>query len=116
MRALVTDADLHALVDGELSGRTRKDVMRHVAGDSAAALQVQRWIAARDALRATLAPVAEEPLPLRLTMSRIEPALTRDRDARRHLLFALGFVAGFVIGLGVAASLLMLPHNAPFPM
>ncbi|MET0606805.1 MAG: hypothetical protein ABWZ80_10135 [Beijerinckiaceae bacterium] len=107
MTPVITDADLHALVDGELSGRRLGEVRQHVAQDINAALQVQRWAAARDSLRAMLQPIVDEPLPLRLTLERIEPSLARDREAYRRLLFALGFVSGLVVGLGSATLTLL---------
>ncbi len=108
--AAIADADLHAFVDGELSGRALDAVRRHLAADEAAAARVMRWRMEREALRASLAGVAAEPVPLRLRVARIEPGLTRRREERRQFLFALGFIAGFLLGLGVAAGVVLAPR------
>lgn len=104
-RAQVLDADLHAYVDGQLSSRELIAVRRHLGDDAEAAARAARWAGQRDALRARLAPVTDEALPLRLKISRMKAAA--DREDRGKFLFTFGFIAGFGFGLAVAGALLM---------
>jgi len=102
---LVMEADLHAYVDGELSGRDVSAVRAHLAQDEAAAARAARWAEQRDAMRARLAPVADEALPLRLRIARMKAA--SDREDRGKFLFAFGFVAGFGLGVAIVGALLL---------
>ena len=103
-RAIV-DADLHAYVDGQLSPAEQRDIERHLATDPAAAARTARWIADRDALRARLAPTAEETPPLRLNLARIHPRSAARGGAGRRLAIAFAFLAGLAAGLAIAGAL-----------
>lgn len=103
-QAIILDADLHAYVDGQLTRIGSELVQSHLQGDPVAAARAARWMAESEALRARLAAVAEEPLPLRLKIARMKAAA--DREERGKLLFTMGFVGGFVAGMAVAAMLL----------
>src|SRR5690606_40936712 len=101
------DADLHAFVDGQLDASEQAAIAAGLARDPARAARVARWMANRAALRAWLAPVAEEPVPLRLTLARLDPPELAPSPEKRQFLFAAGFIAGFSLGLAFAAAVLL---------
>ncbi|WP_342359715.1 hypothetical protein [Terrarubrum flagellatum] len=106
-RPAILDADLHAYVDGQLAGRELDDVRRYLAAEPAAAVRIGRWIDQRSALKAQLDRIAEEPLPLRLRLSRIATAPDERRSEQNHFLFALGALTGFAFGLAIAGAMLL---------
>ena len=64
--ALVEEADLHALVDGELDPERRRKVEDHLLQHPEDAALVEGWRRQNAALRAAFEPVALETLPLSL--------------------------------------------------
>lgn len=62
----VTDADLHALVDGQLPPDRRDEVEAFLAAHPAVRRQVDDWRAQNRALKRLLDPVLDEPVPARL--------------------------------------------------
>lgn len=66
--APITEADLHALADGQLAGARLHEVQAFVAQHPEAQAQIERWRAQNRLLQAHFAGVAEEPLPLRLPL------------------------------------------------
>ena len=60
------EADLHALVDNEISGEERRRVEDHLAGCPEDAALVEGWRRQNAALRAAFEPVAQERPPLSL--------------------------------------------------
>lgn len=64
--ALVEEADLHALVDGELDPERRRKVEDHLLQHPEDAALVETWRRQNAALRAAFEPVAQEPPPLSL--------------------------------------------------
>jgi anti-sigma factor RsiW len=64
----ITEADLHASVDRQLAPERRAEVERYLATRPEELERVRDWQEQNEALRAMLAPVLEEPLPLRLPL------------------------------------------------
>ena len=66
--APVTEADLHAHVDGRLTPARRAEVEQYLATRPQERERVADWQQQNEMLRALLDPVAGEPLPLRLPL------------------------------------------------
>ena len=84
----VQEADLHALVDGELSAERRRDVEDHLSRRPEDAALVEGWRRQNAALRAAFEPVARETPPLSLRNAAVRNAARRrraDRDGRHPL-------------------------------
>ncbi|WP_247888044.1 anti-sigma factor family protein [Azospirillum brasilense] len=64
--APVTEADLHAWMDGELPEERRGEVERHLAGNPDLARRFDRYRAQRAMLQDTFGPLIERPLPAAL--------------------------------------------------
>lgn len=71
--ALIEEADLHALVDGELDPDRRRKVEDHLLQHPEDAALVESWRRQNAALRAAFEPVALETLPLSLRDAAIRP-------------------------------------------
>ena len=71
--ALIEEADLHALVDGELDPDRRRKVEDHLLQHPEDAALVEGWRRQNAALRAAFEPVALETLPLSLRDAAIRP-------------------------------------------
>jgi anti-sigma factor RsiW len=67
----VTEDELHAFVDGALPADRLAAVEAHLAADPEAASRVAAWRAQIAAIRSRYGPVADEPVPERLTIERI---------------------------------------------
>ncbi|WP_247891941.1 anti-sigma factor family protein [Azospirillum argentinense] len=61
--APVTEAELHAWMDGELPEERRGEVERHLAGDPDLARRFDRYRAQRAMLQGTFAPPTHPPGP-----------------------------------------------------
>lgn len=105
--APVTEADLQAYVDDRLAPERRAAVMAWLTEHGAEAVRVQAYRAQRDALRARLDPVLDEPVPAALDL-RLRRSAPRAEHLRRPALAAcaagllmLGGVGGWALrGLG----------------
>lgn len=74
----VEEADLHALVDGEISAERRRKIEDHLLQHPEDAAQVENWRRQNAALRALYAPVAKEFLRYRFATPPTEmPPLVR---------------------------------------
>ncbi|MFO1104129.1 MAG: anti-sigma factor [Methylocystis sp.] len=71
--ALIEEADLHALVDGELDPERRRKVEDHLLQHPEDAALVEGWRRQNAALRAAFEPVALEPPPLSLREAAARP-------------------------------------------
>src|SRR5688572_1108016 len=104
-RMPVTEADLHAYVDGVLPEARRDEVEAYLAAQSEDARRVQDWREQNTALHAWFDPVLDEPLPARvqapLRARRMRPPL---RYAAAVALFALGGVSGWYLHAFSAAK------------
>lgn len=64
--APVTEADLHALMDGELPEERRAEVERHLAGNPDLVRRFERYRAQRAMLQGAFGPLIDRPLPAAL--------------------------------------------------
>lgn len=140
--ALIEEADLHALVDGELDPERRRKVEDHLLQHPEDAALVEGWRRQNAALRAAFEPVALEAPPLSLREAAARPpapppgqgpietgaihwgrpgAAPRPprkfeeiRATRRRQAIASTLVVLF-IGAAVAAALFFLANRAPQP-
>ncbi|MYN14516.1 anti-sigma factor [Pusillimonas sp. TS35] len=71
----VTEADLHAYVDGQLGSERSGLVEAYIATHASARTQVEAWRRQNQLLRTALDDVQDEPIPLRLSLAR-KPART----------------------------------------
>jgi len=102
-RIPVTEDELHAYVDGELPPERRSDVEAWLATHADDAERVRSWRAMADALHARYDTVANEPVPRRLEIERLE------RTSRKWLYGAIAAsFAAFVMGGGTG----WLAHGA----
>ena len=67
----ITEDDLHAYVDGALEPERLAEVAAYLDGHAAVAARIAAYAAQRDLLRSALAPIADEPLPPQLDLSRM---------------------------------------------
>jgi anti-sigma factor RsiW len=102
-RIPVTEDELHAYVDRELPAERRADVEAWLATHADDAERVQSWRAMADALHARYDTVANEPVPTRLEIERLE------RTPRKWIYGAIAAsLAAFVAGGGTG----WLAHGA----
>src|SRR4051794_24459651 len=96
----VTEAELHAYVDGELPTDRREAVANWLAEHPGEAATVVAWRSQAEAIRARYGAAIEEPMPARLKLDEI---MRRRGASRRSLagLAAAAAVAAFVVGGGV---------------
>src|SRR6202048_15745 len=96
----ITEDDLHAYVDRVLEPERQAEVAASLGEDPGAAQRVPALRDQRAQLRAALAPIAEEPLPAELNLSRIienrarRPSLARWAMAAM-LLLSIGGLGGW---------------------
>ncbi|MBB6250539.1 anti-sigma factor family protein [Nitrospirillum iridis] len=102
----ITEEDLQAYVDRALDAKRQAEVEEYLATHADAAERVAAYTAQRAALRATLAPVVEEPVPDRLNLARLIEA-RRHRHARAWLSGA-GAASGIDPWRTIAAALALL--------
>ncbi|AMN41414.1 anti-sigma factor family protein [Rhodoplanes sp. Z2-YC6860] len=67
----ITEDDLHAYVDHALEPERRAEVASYLADHPDVAKRIGAFADQRELLRSALAPIAEEPLPAELVLSRI---------------------------------------------
>jgi anti-sigma factor RsiW len=67
----ITEDDLHAYVDHHLEPERRAQVSAYLEAHPDVARRVAGFADQRDHLRSALAPIADEPLPAKLNLSRI---------------------------------------------
>ncbi|GAA4251590.1 anti-sigma factor family protein [Azospirillum formosense] len=72
--APVTEAELHAWMDGELPEERRGEVERHLAGNPDLARRFERYRAQRAMLQGTFGPLIDRPLPAALVPPYARPA------------------------------------------
>jgi len=70
----ITEEDLHAFVDRVLDATRQAEVGAYLDAHPDIAARIQGYVRQREALRAALAPVAEEPIPSRLTFRHLAEA------------------------------------------
>jgi anti-sigma factor RsiW len=112
----MSEDDLHAYVDGALERERRAEVAAYLDDHPDVAARIAAYTAQRELLRGALAPIADEPLPPQLNLSRIME--NRRRPVRPSwwtavaalLLVLIGGLSGWVVrdavqppGAGLAA-------------
>ena len=137
----VQEADLHALVDGELSAERRRDVEDHLSRRPEDAALVEGWRRQNAALRAAFEPVARETPPLSLRNAAVRNAapgaapietgaihwgrpsgpssrsvrrLDEARESRRKRAF-LSTAAALLVGAALAAAAVLAFTRPPTP-
>src|SRR5258707_13074361 len=117
----ITEDDLHAYVDRVLEPERQAEVAAYLGDHPDVAKRVAAFTDQRDLLRAALAPIAEEPLPPELNLSRIienrarRPSLVRWAMAAM-LLLSIGGLGGWAVRRalkGGAEGLVALGQEAP---
>lgn len=103
-RRPITEEDLHAYVDAALDASRHEEIETYLKQHPDVALRVQGYVRQREALRAMLAPVAEEPIPPELSLARL--AETRRRPSR-SLAWRAAAAAILLFGLGNASGWMM---------
>lgn len=98
----ITEDDLHAYVDDVLEPERRAEVGAYLADHPDVAKRVAGFADQRELLRATLAPIADEPLPPELNLSRIMESRTRRSSSTWWaiavmLLLSVGALGGWVV-------------------
>lgn len=100
----VTEEDLHAYVDAVLDASRREEIEAYLQAHPEIASRVQGYLRQRNALRAMLSPIAEEPIPPEISLARLveirrNPAwVTQWRAiAAAVLLFGLGSASGWTM-------------------
>jgi anti-sigma factor RsiW len=99
----ITEDDLHAYVDGVLEPERLAEVTAYLDGHADVAARVAGYAAQRELLRSALAPIADEPLPPRLNLSRMienryRPSRPIWREAAAALLLVfIGGLSGWVV-------------------
>jgi anti-sigma factor RsiW len=119
----ITEEDLHAYVDGALNIARREEIEAYLKQHPDVALRVQGYARQREALRAMLSPIAEEPIPPELSLARLAESRHSSRFspwravAAAILLFGIGNASGWTMHnmsvtqpTGVAA----LAHEAAY--
>ena len=105
----ITEDDLHAYVDRVLEPERQAEVAAYLGDHPDVAKRVAAFTGQRDLLRAALAPIAEEPLPAELNLSRIietsarRPSLARWAMAAM-LLLSIGGLGGWAVRGALQAS------------
>lgn len=105
----ITEDDLHAYVDRVLESERQAEVAAYLNEHPEVAKRVAAFTGQRSLLRAALAPVAEEPLPPELNLSRIIENRARQPSAFRWamaamLLLSIGGLGGWAVRGALQAS------------
>jgi anti-sigma factor RsiW len=95
----ITEDDLHAYVDRVLEPERQAEVAAYLGDHPDVAKRVAAFTDQRDLLRAALAPIAEEPLPPELNLSRII-----EQRARRPSIVRWAMAAMLLLSIGGAGG------------
>jgi anti-sigma factor RsiW len=98
----ITEDDLHAYVDDVLEPERRAEVGSYLADHPDVAKRVAGFADQRELLRGALAPIADEPLPAELNLSRIIDSQRRGpapawRAIAAMLLLSVGGFGGWIV-------------------
>ncbi|UFZ07226.1 anti-sigma factor [Bradyrhizobium ontarionense] len=99
----VTEDELHAYVDDELPVERRSDVEAWLAAHPAEAERVESWRKMAEALHARYDAAANEPVPPRLDLDRL------DRRPRRWI---FGAVAASLVAFAIGGAVGWIAHGA----
>ncbi len=104
----ITEDDLHAYVDRVLEPERQAEVATYLAEHPDVARRISAFSDQRNLLRAALAPIADEPLPPQLNLSRMIESRRRRLPVwwavAAMLMLSLGGVGGWVIRGSLQAS------------
>jgi anti-sigma factor RsiW len=97
----ITEDDLHGYVDRVLEPERQAEVASYLEAHPDVARRVAGFSSQRDLLRAALAPIADEPLPAKLNLSRIIENRRRRRTptwwaVAAMLLLSIGGMSGWI--------------------
>ncbi|MGE0418127.1 MAG: anti-sigma factor [Acetobacteraceae bacterium] len=92
----ISEEDLHAFVDGQLTPARRAEVLEYLQGSQEDAARVAAWTAQREALRAALAAHAERSVPAYLDPR----VMLRQQRAQRTLAWRAAAAVLLALGLG----------------
>ncbi len=73
-QASLSDAEVHGLVDGQVDGDKRSEILRRLAASPADRQRVEAWQDQNELIRSAFASVEKEPLPVALNLT--APLLT----------------------------------------
>ncbi|WP_246694749.1 anti-sigma factor [Methylobacterium sp. WL6] len=107
----ISDDDLQGLVDERLDAARRREVEAYLAEHPEARARVDRLVALGEGMRATLAPIAAEPVPAQLNLTRIVEA---HRRPQRPVWQAMA--AGLLLLLGGAGGWGLRDAVSPVPI
>lgn len=97
--APVSDEELHALLDGELSPAQREAIQSRLENDPQAAATLQEWRLQKDALRALHRDVLQEPIPPALLQVARQTSAAQQQVSRWWRWG--GMAAGVVLAFGM---------------
>ena len=97
----ITEADLHAYLDGELDPERRREMDRHLANDVADSQRLDSYRAQADMIRRIYGPLIERPVPARLAAAATGIATMKPRRSWRA---TIGAVAASLLLLAVGAA------------
>lgn len=93
----ITEADLHAYVDGLLSETRREEIEDYLASRPEERARVDAWRTQNDALRRLFDPVLDEPVPRRLSADLVD---RRSQFTQSLMHYAAGLVIAVAGGAG----------------
>jgi anti-sigma factor RsiW len=105
----ITEDDLHAYVDEHLAPERRAEVATYLDAHPDVAKRVAVFADQRDHLRDALAPIADEPLPAKLNLSRIIDNRRRQSSplwwaVAAMLLISVGGISGWIAHSWIPSS------------
>ena len=106
----ITEDDLNAFVDHALEPARHAEVVAYLETHPDVARRVAGYCEQREQLRAALAPIAEEPLPPELNLSRLIAERRRPRPARR---WAMAVAATLLLSFGGAGGWMLRDMGLP---
>ena len=115
-QALLSEAEVHGLVDGRLDGDKRSDVLRRLAASPADRQRVEAWQDQNELIRSAFASIEKEPLPVALipttpSVSAIAPGdlpIKAAVPAPARFRMAASVAAVFIVAFGLGGLWLML--------
>jgi anti-sigma factor RsiW len=96
----IQEEELHAYVDDALDQSRRRQVQEYLDSHPEEAERIRRYAGQRQALRAALAPIAEEPVPPELNLGRLVEA----HRARRRVPWRIAAAVVLAFGVGGAGG------------
>ncbi len=111
-RRRIEEADLHAWVDGQLDAERALAVEAWIAADPEAASRVAVWQKQKRTLAALFDPVADEPIPERLSSIALAATARRHRADAWRWRIAAG-IGGLAVGAALATAAIRYVGDGP---